>query len=144
MDAIMKASTIISDAMRSPTVGAKPDMGIGAWLASDDTGSSSLFMASVLYKQAVNEYPLHISAKRYPLDPSDFGRCSRFLKAVPGSAERLAEVARAGGPVWLALVQQWAALEDLYQVELPFGSAPKLYARMKEIIAAAQAQSKAA
>jgi len=75
----------------------------------------------------------------YPCDPSDFRRCERLLRAVPEAREHLHVMARKGS-VWAALVNEWDALVALGDSEVPgifdtwaHGSAPKLYARMKEL-----------
>jgi hypothetical protein len=66
-----------------------------------------------------------------PLDPADFGRCQRLLKAFPEWRERIREMAVYPG--WAGLVGAWDMLEALYAEERPKGAAPKLYARMQEL-----------
>lgn len=105
-------------------------MGIGAWLRSDDTGLSSKFMAYVLAGGPAirpNDQPA------YPHDPNDFGRCYRFLRAVPEARGSLAKMAE-HGKVWAALVANWTELEKLYESEVNSSKAPLLYKRMREII----------
>lgn len=65
-------------------------MGIIAWLESDDTGSSSLYMASVLSGKP-GSYSNH-----YPRDPADFGRCMRLIKAVPSLKADIGKMADHG------------------------------------------------
>lgn len=95
------------------------------WLQSGDTGLSSKYMAAVCAGAggARNEYP-H--------DPSDFGRCYRFLKAVPEARENLHRI-KDSGAVWAAYVDHWVEMERLYEEELSTSKAPKLYALMQRI-----------
>lgn len=102
-----------------------------AWLTNGDTGVSSETMWSVLTGRRIG--------KRYwypdvPQDPDDFGRCYRLLQVMPSWRARLGEVA-ARYPAWKSLVAAWDELTALYEEELPSGTAPKLYARMKAILA---------
>ncbi len=124
---IRAANTLVEDFGRDD-VPATPGMGLKAWLASDDTGASSLYMAWVLCDSPHRNYA-------YPLDPDDFGRCVRFLEAV--SAEcgvRDIAVMRTCGPEWQRLVDAWKELTALYREELPSGSAPKLHSIMQELL----------
>ena len=98
------------------------------WLISGHTGVSSLTIAHVLSRTASPRYGAHV-----PLDPSDFGRCLGLLTAVPEFAGRLKEVA-AKYPEWAPLVREWDNLKELYYEELPYGTAPKLYERMQDLI----------
>lgn len=66
-----------------------------------------------------------------PYDGSDFGRCHRLLHAIPGWRARIGELRDVPG--WAPLVDAWDELEALYEKELPTGSAPKLYERLKEL-----------
>lgn len=99
--------------------------GLEAWLASDDTGLSSLWMAHICAgAQAVRN--------EYPHDPSDFGRCYRFLRAVPHARANLHKLKDAG-PVWSAYVDNWKEMEHLWEEESPQGMAPKLYSLMQKL-----------
>jgi hypothetical protein len=73
------------------------------------------------------------SGERHPLDPDDFGRCYRVLRRFPELRDGMHLVA-ALSPAWGRLVGAWDELEALYEEERPTGDAPKLYARMKELI----------
>jgi hypothetical protein len=53
---------------------ATPGMGLLAWLSSDDTGLSSLFMAHILYDAPKAD-------ANFPRDNDDLGRCERLLSA---------------------------------------------------------------
>jgi hypothetical protein len=75
----------------------------------------------------------------FPSDPSDFRRCERLLRAVPEARKHLHLLAQRG-PIWAMLVDEWDDLVALGDSEVPgifdswaHGSAPKLYARMREI-----------
>ncbi|MEQ4627653.1 hypothetical protein ABN062_22190, partial [Providencia manganoxydans] len=48
MNAIIKAANLVCDEFKKPLVKASECMGLTAWLASDDVGASSKYMASVL------------------------------------------------------------------------------------------------
>lgn len=126
MNSVIRAATLVADAMNKPYAPASEAMGLRAWLESDETGLSSRFMA---YRIAGGP-----GARLYwPVDPGDFGRCVGLLKAVPEARLRLGEMADSG-PAWASLVANWDELERLYAEEAPSGMAPKLYARMKELL----------
>lgn len=129
INAIFKAADMVVGAMAVEDHKAYKGMGLAAWLECDDKGMSSLYMAHVMY-----ETP-RWAEQFYPVDPSDFGRCYRFLEAVDGARDRLDIMGLpACGRVWRDLVAAWEELERLYLEELPTGRCPKLYARMQEII----------
>lgn len=123
---LIAAADQIVEEYATPYVEAKEAMGLSAWLASDDVGMSSKWMAYALSGRSGSpEY-------RYPLDPSDFGRCLGLLKAAPELRAKL-PMLRGRSREWTALVDHWDELESLYNEELPSGRAPKTYARMKEL-----------
>ena len=97
----------------------------GTWLFSNDTGISSKTILAVILG-----FPC--DWKSPPSDPADFGRCYRLLKKIPELRAELHQM-RSEGDVWGALVDQWDELEMLYEEELPSGTAPKLYERMKQL-----------
>lgn len=97
------------------------------WLTSGDTGTSSETIWHVMTLQAVTRVGL-------PCDPSDFGRCHRLLEVMPEWRARLPEVASVI-PAWTPLVDAWDELTALYLEELPSGSCPKLWARMRTLTA---------
>lgn len=125
INAVIEAATQITEQVNRPAVGASDGMGLAAWLASDDTGMSSERMAYLLSGGPECK-------KAYPYDPDDFGRCYRFLKAVPDARARLPLMA-GDGPEWMAYVDHWDEMEKLYEEERPTGRAPKLYALMKRL-----------
>ena len=78
-----------------------------------------------------------------PWDPSDFRRCHLLLELFPEWRPRLREVAEKF-PAWRPFVNAWGELEALYEEESrrEDGNAPKLYARMKELIREARQAGK--
>ncbi len=116
-----------------PNLGAKtPEQ----WLAGPDTGISSCTIYGVLYADGGYVHRFGEVWADVPHDPADFGRCHRLLKLFPAWRARLGEVADKH-PKWRPLVEHWDELEALYGEELPSGTAPKLWARMRELAAEA-------
>jgi hypothetical protein len=105
---IRAANAIIAECERAP-VQASPGMGLGAWLASDDVGLSSKYMAGVLSGQFAAEYA-------HPADSSDFGRCMRLLEAVPELRDKL-DLMRDKSPEWAELVANWERIESMVQAK---------------------------
>lgn len=104
------------------------------WLAGPHTGTSSLTIAQVLWKRS-GLSALILGRNDYhepPRDASDFDRCRLLLQVMPHWKDRLSEVADEH-PRWAPFVGAWTELDDLFLEEEPTGSAPKLYARMKEL-----------
>jgi hypothetical protein len=126
LNAVVAAANAIVHEFATDDVMSQPGQGVEAWLASDDTGTSSKAMCRKLCGRGNGE-------SDHPWDPADFGRCYRFLQAVPAARADLPRMAEVS-PVWKRLVEHWSELEALYLEELPTGSGPKLYARMKELI----------
>lgn len=106
------------------------------WLASGDTGTSSLTIWAVMTGWSMPDG----RDPSIPHDPDDFGRCHRLLEAFPQWRGRLPEVA-AKHPEWTGLVAAWDELTALYIEELPTGRAPRCYARMREVIEATERTS---
>lgn len=128
INAVIQAANDILAELRNPERVAKPGAGLAAWLNSDRTGLSSLWMAKTLAG-----YRSGPPAKyAYPHDPDDFGRCLGLLDACPELRERLPEMA-ATGPEWAALVAHWDELEALLNQEAPTGQCPRLWERMREL-----------
>ena len=111
MNAVISAATLIVNEFAKAHVPAVPGMGIRAWLQSDDTGTSSLFMASFLFPQ---EAPAARPAT--PRDGDDFGRCLRFVEAVPGARDKLPDLAIAS-PAWRIIAGQWDKIEKSYHAD---------------------------
>jgi hypothetical protein len=100
------------------------------WADGPDAGLSSMALVqAVTGARVVKNYD---DRTRHPYDPSDFGRCYRVLERFPELRTGTGKIA-ALSPTWAALVDVWGELEALYREEEPSGSAPKLYARMKEL-----------
>ncbi|ECJ3227561.1 hypothetical protein FP993_19495 [Salmonella enterica] len=119
MNTIIKAVNMICDEYSREKVTASQGMGLTAWLASDDTGLSSLFMASVLSGQFA-------STNNYPRDPDDLGRCIRLIEAVPELAEKISLMAQHGHQ-WSAVAQNWERWSHLYRE----GDGNALYLEMR-------------
>ncbi|WP_272516888.1 hypothetical protein [Providencia sp. PROV209] len=119
MNAIINAANLICDEFKKPLVKASEGMGLTAWLASDDVGASSKYMASVLSGQF--SAPHH-----YPWDGADLGRCIRLLEAVPKLASQLHEM-KACSPQWSAVIDNWDKWKELYEA----GEGKELYQEMK-------------
>jgi hypothetical protein len=110
------ANLIVAEYARKPAVVlkgvGKEGIGLEAWLASDDVGASSLYMASILTGGCEAEFA-------YPLDPDDFGRCVRMIEAVylqPG--EQLpAQSALFDSPLWKIVISNWTEWLSLYREE---------------------------
>lgn len=111
MNVICEAATTICQSMATDDIPSKPNEGLQRWLGGHDTGVSSLTMAAVMF--SAGNYvgnPHHFS---HPHDSDDFGRCHRFLEAVPGSRDKLHLMA-AVSPTWHKLVEKWDAITTLY------------------------------
>jgi hypothetical protein len=124
----------LAHALYRPMVKAEPGMGLEAWLASDDIGSSSLFIASILAPADIT-FPKRGERKSradYPSDADDFGRCHRLLQVMPEWRDQLDQVARAGGPVWARLVANWEELTALYGTKEGDGVFRRITALVKE------------
>ncbi len=99
---INAANEIIAECERKPVM-TSDGMGLMRWLASDDVGLSSRYMASVLDGGFVAEYA-------HPHDADDFGRCVRLLVAVPELRGRLDEM-WSKSDEWSRLIACWADAE---------------------------------
>ena len=101
---------------------------VATWLAGDDTGMSSKFLAKLALGVPLPEI-------NYPYDPSDFGRCYRFLQVLePSDQDKVLDLASHRSAEWERLIECWDELVELYLEEWPTGRAPKLYARMQELL----------
>jgi len=131
INAIIDGCNCIVDALAREEVHAAPNCGLAMWLASDDTGASSLFMARTLAPILRLTAPYHEYA--YPYDPSDLWRCIGLLKSCPPLCEHLPEMAKTG-PEWERLIGRWGELEALIEAEFTTGNMPKTYDLMKQIL----------
>lgn len=106
LNAVIKAATLLSDEINKKTQSVEEGMGILAWLASDDVGMSSKYMAQVLADiPGEREYA-------HPYDPSDFKRCQKLLIAVPELKGRLYLMAKESD-VWAGLLEDWDEISRL-------------------------------
>lgn len=122
MSMVVEAANLICAEFEREPVASLPAVGFPAWLGSDDTGASSLFMASVLSHRQIH------AEKAYPRDPDDLGRCIRLLGAVPEFADRL-HLMSSQGPQWAAVVANWEQWTRMYNDENDDGS--ELYDAMQ-------------
>ena len=106
------------------------EIAVTNWMFGDDTGLSSMFMARMFMFSGREKK--NVTHPHYPYDPSDFGRCHRLLEAAPALRTRLSEL-KGNSPVWDRYIDHWDELTTLYLEELPNGTAPKLYDRMKQL-----------
>ena len=108
MNAVIIAANSIIEEFGMPAIMTTEDMGLTKWLASDDTGTSSVYMASVLggfYRPYA-----------HPADADDFGRCSRLLIAVPEFRGKI-ELMRDKSVQWDKLLNEWGYIEDRIRME---------------------------
>jgi hypothetical protein len=113
---IAAANSIVAE-FAKPIVKATPAMGLEAWLDSDDTGSSSLYMAWCLSSGQFGYWQGRNQPKpAYPHDPDDLGRCIRLVRAVPELAERV-QVMSEHGKEWAAVAENWDRWVELYDGE---------------------------
>ena len=111
LTAILEAASLVADAMDEESEEPAKETkfaGLDEWMQSDDTGASSLFMASVL---GGFERPYCV-----PVDYGDFGRCDRLLDAVPEFRDKL-EMMRDVGKPWANLVERWNAISYRIQTK---------------------------
>ena len=133
MNACVEAADLVCAALEREPVRATANMGLEAWLASDDVGMSSLAMAHVLAGTPRTERcEAPGGGLAYSYDPADFGRCIGFLAAVQINRRHLGLMAQAG-PVWAAYVARWDEMERLWEEESPSWRCPKLYDLMQTI-----------
>jgi hypothetical protein len=100
-NAIISAANTLTDALNTPHESSKENMGLEAWLVSDEVGMSSKFLAFKL-----SGSPLALSEYEHPYDPDDFQRCRKMLDAVPELKDKLNIMANES-KVWAGLVQDW-------------------------------------
>lgn len=139
-NAVIQGATIIADALAKPDMLSTPNMGLAAWLYSDDTGTSSRYMAWALAPLIGYQGHVKVSDQQQsgyiftPSDPADFGRCLRLIDAVPELRPHLGSLSRNHGPHWSALIAVWDELEALYRQESPSEQCPLLFKRMSELL----------
>lgn len=112
-NAIIVAADSVMAELREPEREVAVGMGLAAWLRSDHTGLSSLFVAKTLCGLTMRHRG-DLAWYAYPSDCADFGRCLGLLDAVPELRERLPEMAETGNE-WAALVPFWDDLEAAFE-----------------------------
>lgn len=122
---IEAANLIVKEFARKPVVGLK-GVGLNAWLASDDVGASSLYMAGMLTGGCIAKHA-------YPRDVDDFGRCVRMIEAVyqEGAKVPLDPMLNCG-PYWAMVTTNWLSWETMYKAE----KFAELHEAMREAYAA--------
>lgn len=127
MNVVIKAANDICAEYSRELIIASAGMGLEAWLNSDDTGSSSLYMAWCLSGgQFGYWHGRRQPGAAYPLDPADLGRCIRLIEAVPDFGGKIPEMAHRGYE-WLAVTTNWVQWVDLHKR----GKGLELYNEMK-------------
>lgn len=91
---------------------AKPGMTLHEWYTSDDVGSSSLFMVSIL-RPDVRAYAECVNYAE-PSDLADFIRCDKALDAIDGARNNLHKM-KEHGEAWSLLVDSWAEIKGLME-----------------------------
>lgn len=99
------------------------------WSVCGDTGISSMS----IWLHMMGRPQDYSWGARPPVDPGDFGRCYRLLEApwADGWRARMREMAVY--PAWMHVAHAWAELETLWHEESGGETAPRLYARMREL-----------
>jgi hypothetical protein len=106
---------------------------LAKWLASDDTGASSTFLAGIILYNPTSKFGVN-----WPSDPSDFGRCYRMLECVELDTKQDALHRVASESIqWKALAKNWKELEG-YHIESErlgrYGAGIEMYNLMRELI----------
>lgn len=127
MNAAIAAANSVCAELAKPIVKATSGMGLDAWLDSDDTGLSSLYMAHALSCVDHLEWNGDKPRYAYPRDPDDLGRCIRLTEAVPGFGGLIPEMSHKGAE-WLAVTSNWANWVELCEAE----NYEELYQQMKD------------
>jgi hypothetical protein len=103
-NSIITAATTLADSLNTPHQDSTSNIGLEAWLQTDEVGMSSLFLAHRL-----SESPLAICEYAHPYDIDDFMRCRRMLEAIPELKQKLGGVSNES-KIWSGLVKDWEAI----------------------------------
>lgn len=110
--------------------------GLAQWFSSGERGISSNTIAVLC--TVADGGPIWLEHMGHPLDPADFRRCERLLRAVPTLRPMMETHVKPTSPEWAALVDHWDEIIALLEEEIPgvfdrwsTGSAPKTYDLMK-------------
>lgn len=103
------------------------------WITTGETGASSLAIWAQMMGSGKPRF-----GYAYPLDPADFSRCERLLRAVPAWRSRLPEMG-SHERRWSRLAARWTdivvSMEEEVGIHWDRGnSAPRTYALMQEIM----------
>jgi len=129
LNAIIRGIDDMIAELESPTRIAKTGEGLEAWLASDDTGASSKYMAKTIFGRYDTGRGVAV-----PHDPDDFGRCVRMLVATGADRSRVEMMKEPKhGPIWNEIAERWDELKAMYDEDFPTGKSTKLYASLTEI-----------
>jgi hypothetical protein len=117
---VTRALSALETALTRADVPVVAGMGPYAWLETDFTGRSSLFMLlaampDVRYpdcEELMSEAPL-------PRDCADFKRCVLLLVGVPQVKDLFEQIAAKGGPGWKRLLDRWGEADELLQRGIP-------------------------
>ena len=111
---IFAAATTIVDASRSPFRSAPPECGIMKWLASDEVGLSSLYLAGQLAGRPLrSDQGLSSERVNHPADSGDFGRICTMLDAAPELRAAVPSFRSKADAIWVAILERWDELESL-------------------------------
>jgi hypothetical protein len=102
-NALIAAVDDICAALYVEHIPALPNIGLLRWLASDETGSSSKYLAYTLFP---SEAPKAEYA--HPHDIGDFKRCVGLINSVPEAKNNL-DLIRERSPQWDAVCENWDA-----------------------------------
>jgi hypothetical protein len=120
MNAVVDAANTVVKAFSIGYTPAAPNIGLAAWLQTDDVGLSSKYMAHVLFNGPICEY-------NYPRDADDLSRCLKLLESVMLVPKW--DKLRASGREWEALATHWIELRSLFQQ----GNHTQLYELIKKL-----------
>lgn len=101
---------------------------IREWLKGDDTGTSSM---SICHAATGLPDPLrHFGA---PYDPSDFGRCLRFLERFPETRDKAFRRLSLIDAVWAVMIPRWDEMVSIFKRDEPTGMSRELYDLLHEL-----------
>lgn len=112
MNACIKAANAVADECERVPPAVAQGMTIREWLLTDDTGSSSRYMASILDDRET--LSIH-EPYSFPRDCGGFGRCVRMVRAV-GYSHRI-QLMVGTGKEWSYIAKHWAQMTALFDKE---------------------------
>lgn len=104
---LFASNDIAEDAGRTRVYADKP-MTVAEWFKSDDTGSSSKYMATVIADLGFP--PLHGPT---PADSDDLGRCIRMIECC-GLEDKIQKMKEAS-PAWSQIIENWSQLKEWHK-----------------------------